>query len=401
MSYWHARNALFDLITTLRRATDLTPDEQARSFVVGFSAALLLVDAARFLRETVESRPVVKRKLNEPSPAFGIPAGVYDTIQKSLLSARHNWHLYHATQYFDQHQAVLDATAAGTDLAILMSVIRRLRHRLDVPLRQFAVAQLRTKGRQWGSRLKYTLFGRAMYGLQKLAGTLVADRYLRLGHQPALPSSIAKEFREMLQPGDVLVVRKEYALTNYFLPGYWPHAALFLGTTAALRRLDGVDQETLKPHWARLDEISSGGDIVMESMRDGVRLRPLSSPFGSDSIVVMRPQLAPREVSLALTRCLSHQGKPYDFNFDFSRSDRLVCTEVIYRAFDGIGAMKLPLIHRAGRPSLSGDDLIDMAVASQSFDTVAVYAPAFSDEIATGMAAQKLISQARGTELPQ
>ena len=400
VSYWHARNALFDLVTDLRRAPELPTEEHARAFLVGFSGALLLVDAARFLREMVESRPIVKRKLNEPSPAFGIPAGVYDTIQKSLLSTRHGWHLYHALQYFEQHEASLNARAAGTDLEIHLSVIRRLQHRLDVPLRQFARAKLKTRGLRLGSHVKHKLFGRAMYGLQKLAGTLVADKYLRLGHQPALPPAIATEVQGLLLPGDVLVVRKEYALSNYFLPGYWPHAALFLGSAPEVQQLEGADQETLKPHWARLEEMTSGGGIVMESMRDGVHLRPLSSPFGSDSIVVMRPQLAPSDVAEALTRSLFHHGKPYDFNFDFSRSDRLVCTEVVYRAFDGVGAMNLPLIRRVGRPSLSGDDLISLAVAGQSFDAVAVYAPTFSNRIATNAEAPCLINQARGTEPP-
>ncbi|MDP6722010.1 MAG: YiiX/YebB-like N1pC/P60 family cysteine hydrolase, partial [Pirellulaceae bacterium] len=183
-------------------------------------------------------------------------------------------------------------------------------------------------------------------------------------------------------------------------PGYWPHAALFLGSANALQQLEGTEQETLKSHLASLQERTSGGGIVMESMRDGVHLRPLSSPFGSDSIVVMRPQLAPSDVTEALTRSLSHHGKPYDFNFDFSRSDRLVCTEVVYRAFDGVGAMDLPLVQRVGRPSLSGDDLIGMAVMGQSFDAVAVYAPTFSNRIASGAEAQSLINQARGTQPP-
>ncbi|MDP7305819.1 MAG: hypothetical protein QGG09_22095, partial [Pirellulaceae bacterium] len=46
VSYWHVRNALFDLVTSLRRAPELPPEEHARAFVIGFSAALLLVDAA-------------------------------------------------------------------------------------------------------------------------------------------------------------------------------------------------------------------------------------------------------------------------------------------------------------------------------------------------------------------
>lgn len=400
VSYWHARNALFDLITNLRRARELPAEQHDRAFVIGFAAALLLVDAARFLREAVEARPVVKRKLNEPAPSFGIPAGVYDTIQKSLLNTRHGWYLYHAVQYFEQHEAEFDAQAAGSDLAALLSVIRRLRHRLDVPVGQFARAKLRTRSLRLGSHVKQALFGRAMYGLQKLAGTLVADKYLRLGHQPALPSGIATEVQGLLQPGDVLAVRKEYALTNYFLPGYWPHVALYLGPATDLEELEVAEPERLVPHWTRLEEATPGGGVVIESMRDGVHLRAMSSPFGSDSIVVLRPKLVQSDVATALTRSLAHHGKPYDFSFDFSRSDRLVCTEVVYRAFDGIGAMHMPLINRIGRPTLSGDDLISMAVAGASFDAVAVYAPTFSDEIITGAETRRLINQARAMEPP-
>lgn len=400
ISYWHSRNALFDLITNLRRAPELSAEDHERAFVIGFSAALILVDAARFLREVVEARPIVKRKLNEPAPAFGIPAGVYDTIQKSLLSTRHVWHLYHAVQYFDQHEASLSERGAGAEFEGLLSVIRRLRHRLDVPARQFARAKLKNRGMRLGSHLKHGLFGRAMYGLQKLAGTLAADKYLRIGHEPALPPAIATGIQGMLQPGDVLAVRKEYALTNYFLPGYWPHVALYLGPAAALRELGASQWESLEPHCRRLEETTKGGGVVMESMRDGVHLRTIGSPFASDSIVVLRPRLAPSDVAEALTRSLSHRGKPYDFSFDFSRSDRLVCTEVVYRAFDGVSTMNLPLVRRIGRPTLSGDDLVSMAVAGQSFDAVAVYAPMFSDQIVTGSETQRMVNQARATEPP-
>jgi hypothetical protein len=96
VSYWQTRNALFDLISTMRREAGDTANPRPACFLVAFAAASILVDAARFLRETVDHRPLVRDKLNEPAPQLGVPAGVYDSIQKSLVSARHGWHLYHA-----------------------------------------------------------------------------------------------------------------------------------------------------------------------------------------------------------------------------------------------------------------------------------------------------------------
>ena len=87
--------------------------------------------------------------------------------------------------------------------------------------------------------MRHGLLGRALWGIHKLAGSLAAEKYLRPGHRPHLPESVLAEFRKLLRPGDVILTRKEHALTNYFLPGYFKHAALYLGDAAALAGLAG------------------------------------------------------------------------------------------------------------------------------------------------------------------
>ncbi len=397
VSYWQTRNALFELITSFRTEAESMDEDHPAVFLTAFAAALLLVDAARFLRDTVHDRPLVRQKLNEPLPQFGIEGGVYDHVQKSLLSARNAWHLYHAIEYFEGDETRLRELAANSQLDPVMQIIERLRHRLDVSVSQFAGAKLRTRASQIVRKLARSLLGRAMYGLQKWGGNLVADKYVRLGHQPSLPADVASRVRSLLLPGDVIIVRKEYALTNYFLPGYWPHAALYLGDVGSLQPLEAGVNDEHRPRWRRLlDAAGDNEDRVFESMKDGVLIRTLDSPFASDSIVILRPKLQVSDVGCALGRILPHEGKAYDFDFDFRRADRLVCTEVVYRAYEGIGDVSLPLTVRAGRPTLSGSDLIHMAIDNSNFRPVAVYAPSLAKGIVIGNPAVKVLQAGEG-----
>jgi hypothetical protein len=341
---------------------------------LGFAAAAVLVDAARFLREVAATRPIVRDKLNEPAPQFGIPEGVYDTIQKSLVSARNGWHLLEALNHYRQINA--QASAVDDVVRPMLEITDRVLPQLEVSVTAFARAKLRTRTGQFARTVKGAIVDRTLYGLQRLAGTLLSDKYIRIGHRPGLPAEIAAQLRSLLLPGDVLIVRKEYALTNYFLPGYWPHAALYLGTASQWNCLGISEEKSVRPRLTRITQLA-GQDtgLVLEAMKDGVHLRTLESPFGSDSVVILRPRLPPSDIARGIARVFAHEGKPYDFDFDFRRSDRLVCTEVVYRAYDGLSGLCFPLTRRAGRPTLAGRDLIQHALRDELFTTVAAFAP--------------------------
>jgi hypothetical protein len=402
VSYWQARNALLDLVTTFRHDRHLPDELRPAAFLVAYAAAVLLVDAARFLHESFKDNPIVRAKLNEPEPHFGVPPGVYDAVQSSLTSPRHAWHLYHAMRYLDEHGAELRRLADDPALAPAHAVIERLGHRVRVPAARYAKARARLHLRQTVAGLPRDLVTRAMYGLMKLSGNLVADRYTRWRHQPCVPEAVRAELCGLLLPGDVFICRKEHALTNYFLPGYWPHAALHLGDAAALRRMGLEDHAQVRPRWARL----LAGDTseprrVLEAQRDGVWIRPLSSPLRSDALVLLRPRLDADQIAEALARGLFHEGKPYDFDFDFTRSDRLVCTEVVYRSYEGVGGIQFALKRRTGRMTLAAEDLIEMALVRDGFEPVAVYAPRFSTRLVAGPAADDVLRATRGAAAMQ
>jgi hypothetical protein len=89
-----------------------------------------------------------------------------------------------------------------------------------------------------------------------------------------------------------------------------------------------------------------------------------------DYVVVLRPELPRSEVAAAIRRSLLFKGRPYDFDFDFASDDKLVCTELVYRAYDvglGFGASRedpaMPgLIEVMGRVTMPANELARFAL---------------------------------------
>jgi len=78
----------------------------------------------------------------------------------------------------------------------------------------------------------------------------------------------------------------------------------------------------------------------------------LTESMGADYIAVLRPRLTDAQKAAALARAFSHVGKPYDFEFDFSSSDKLVCTELVYQSYDGLLHLDGYMQQIVGRPAI-------------------------------------------------
>lgn len=396
VSYHRSRSALLDLVLTCHQ--ELDEDGNPARFIAAFAGALVLIDAARFLREEFHQRPVVRAKLNEPEPQFGIEGGTYDQIQKSLTSPVHMWHLYHASKYFEEATDELAQVASKNPLLQeVMDLVRLLRNRMDVATSKLVTTRLRVRARSLRTRIERSVIGRAIYGLQKAISSMMADIYTRPTHTPQLPTGIRDELIAALRPGDVLVTRKEHAATNYFLPGFWPHAALFVGDVDALQSRGLDSHGNIAKHWDELKAIDTTLPCrVVESMKDGVRMRSLATTLKCDAITILRPQMPTNALDDVVARAFFHVGKDYDFDFDFARADRMVCTEVVYRSYDGIEGTSFELKKRAGRLTLAAEDIMRMALADNAFRVEACFSPTHTSDLLRGAAAADLVADTIG-----
>jgi hypothetical protein len=68
----------------------------------------------------------------------------------------------------------------------------------------------------------------------------------------------------------------------------------------------------------------------------------------------------------------SYLGNGYDFSFDFNDAATQVCTEIIYRAFNGVGGIEFQLRKRVGNMTLSADDICNNALETSQMDVIAL-----------------------------
>ena len=371
---WFARHltARAALLETIGELKPLARDEldnvdertQLRCFVLAYAAACLLVRSARYLVGTFATHKVVQRKLNEAEPRFRIPAKQYTAIYKSLTSPRNAWQLLQSMRFADENRQAINVLRNDSQLGSVVEHLGDSEESLRIGVGQYARARLRYR---WHAlrRRRATAVQRGLFGVAEAFGRLIAEIH-NPWHTKRVNPSVQSELSELLAPGDVIVTRHDDALTNLALPGYWPHAALHIGSAAERARLRiDLDQERAA-RW--IDPMR-----VLEARKDGVLFRELTDTLAVDAVAVIRPQLSRTQLAEAISRAITHEGKLYNFDFDFFRADRLVCTEVVYRAFDGVGPMQFSLRSRAGRLTLSAEDLLDMAVENRGFEPIAVF----------------------------
>ena len=207
--------------------------------------------------------------------------------------------------------------------------------------------------------VKFTRGG--WYRASAAVSTLVGDARIRepRGHTGLITQEQIAALRTKLQPGDIVIERRNWYLSNAFLPGYWPHAALYVGTSDELRALGLESDPRVAPHLERFGGVDAKGDRLafIEAISEGVVFTSLEqSVGGADSVAVLRPRLTAAQRREVIARAFSHAGKPYDFDFDFFSADKLVCTEVVYRAFGSY--VDFPLLEILGRQTLPALEIV-------------------------------------------
>jgi hypothetical protein len=188
-----------------------------------------------------------------------------------------------------------------------------------------------------------------------------------------------QQIKRTLQPGDILIKRNDYQLSNVGIPGFWTHAAIYLGslkdidhTFAGLPLLNGqkASDYIRLNHYHVYQQLRHGRNLIIEAVGEGVTINPLEHIAKVDYFAAIRPGVNREAMFMALNKSFSFYRVPYDYLFDLESNDAMVCSELVYKSFgnDEVG-LTFRMSEREGKPFLSPNDIALQCVTDEKAGT--------------------------------
>lgn len=353
-------------------------DDQTRALSIGVAALAARVASNLDFLEIGMRSEAAEAAMDDASPEYGLSSGNLHRILIETAKPHTQLKLQLGVDALRRRLTEFRGKKKPGDLQFVAASDKGLALAQEVERRYNSIAP----------RLMAKAIGKVTASqLQNLSGALITNIALWLGDtrlrgsgKSLITAAQVDWLATQAQPGDVIVERRNWYLSNLGLPGFWPHAEFYIGTpqemAAALdgdaavieafgaTGLTGWLKVNAPTEWMHYNELAEDGKPhrILEAISEGVLFSSLNEAAQADYVGVLRPRLTPLERARAIAKAFAQIGKPYDFDFDFLTLDMLVCSEVVYQAYLPEKAKQtgllLPLTEVMGRKTLPPNDII-------------------------------------------
>jgi uncharacterized protein YycO len=353
------REALFNQALKHKSAlyrVDKTLNDQARmdEIIIGMAAAVTLFENNEAMKKTLADNRLIKQKLNEGYPEYGIQPNFYDVSMLRANTPAHIKAMQDAINYFTSNQKMIAQYIAqsSTPMQQLYQVIADskvlsnfkganiFKEILFIPVKSIDVA-FNVTGKVL-DELKFTS--------SKVVGNSIGLVRWRSGKFKN-DADMLQVMLDNLQPGDILLEKTPFTLSDKSIPGHFGHAAIFVGTPEQLQAIGASNVASIQAH---LKAIGKGNNVV-EALRKGVLLNPLKEFMNVDDVAILRlKNVTPQQQVEMVELALGNLGKKYDFNFDVNTTNKIVCSELVYLSYPQVDFITKRVL---GSFTVSPDDI--------------------------------------------
>jgi hypothetical protein len=368
------------------------PARHARHFALGFAAYCLKARLGLTFVSLTQNKPQFETLLDEGSREVGLPPGLYGRLKLNVV------HVETVSKILAAHSYHLVLKQTSYAKIPVDSGFPRVLQILDRAYAQVE-SHLQSRGVQLFAGNAFDILqdrGRDnWFPVQAGVAEWMGDAKVKRLDKMLISLAQVKDAEGRSEPGDILVERRNWYLSNIALPGFWPHSALWLGTPVELSTYFDTEPEVTKAYggtftgalarrfptaWKTYLGNAADGfpHRLIEAISEGVSFSAAEESIRADYVGMMRPKLPKLEKARAIERAFSYAFRPYDFDFDFNSDATLVCTELVYKAYEprqGMKGLKLDLDRVAGRTTLGPNSIIrqfdrDYGTPQQQLDFV-------------------------------
>ena len=363
------------LIKSKKKRAVLTESE-IKELIKTLSVAVTLFDTTMYAYVTLKQNKKIRQILNESDPSFDRNGNTYKSSLTSLFSLKNRKHLRKAMGVYLNYMRTSPDFVKDEEVRLSHEVIQQSYYYSryqDPNLAGDVVSLIKLFTSQLSISLNaqkdlITFMGQSlMYSGSKLFGNFAGGFQKRNGLLKDDTDFLEAAMKEM-QPLDVLLEKTPFRLTDKFIPGYWGHTAIFIGSEDFLKELGIWNHPLVEKHKKELQK----NQFIVEALRSKVEINSLERFSNIDDFAILRLRvpMTREEQKEHILRALSHVGKRYDFNFDVETGKTIVCSELHYRTYINVDFKTTVMLKRN---TISVDQVAEQAMTGMPFEPVMVY----------------------------
>lgn len=395
---------------------DFTQIEQVDACLISYGAYLLLYSSGITIIENTAHIAPFEILLNEPIPEYSIIRGQYTHLK---------WQVVHIEEFYPFEEGYLkyknimkkySDTFANDNRQYLSNLIE-LKYTLCKQKLQSETVSNSIKNIL--DTFKHKSFD-VLFPIQKNFALFMGLTRFTPRTDGFISDRQCKKFIQKAQPGDILLERKEWYLSNLGIPGFWSHSAFYIGSPKELKSwsnapeilefyrakdpactgfVNYLERRYPEAYSAYLAGEKGEENRIIEGLKEGIVFHSVSGSVGiSDHAACLRPRLTKIDIIQAIEIAFQYWGREYDYTFNLLSDHELICSELIYKCYEpapGKNGLAFELSNIMGTITLPVNRIVaqfdrEYDINSQ-FDFVLYY----SGNIITGKASSKNLNAFR------
>jgi len=181
----------------------------------------------------------------------------------------------------------------------------------------------------------------AWHTLSGMASKLVVSVINKLHLKPK-PEKYIPRLMPLLEPCDIICQKSRGRLSDKFIPGYFGHAAIYLGDSS-----------------------------FAEAIVDGAVIsNPYKFAEGDTYLIIRHKKLTSEQKEQIIDLVMAQLGKKYDFLYDSESPNEVTCAEMIYLVYDFIDWETDRI---AGRYMITPDNIVSTALKETDLEFISYF----------------------------